>query len=64
MVEEINDKLIIPFLSDFKLEVNIELEQGIIDSNSDMTGISYLFGVKSLQRFFLVGDVQKVYYPR
>ena len=64
VVEEINDKLIVPFLTDFKLDMTIELEQGIIDANSDITGLSYLMGDKSLERFFLVGDVQKVYHPR
>lgn len=39
------------------LEMSIELEQGIIRKNNDMTGLNYLFGVNSLERFFLVGDV-------
>ena len=56
-VEETNDKLVYPFLKDFMLEMSIELEQGIIRKNNDMTGLNYLFGVNSLERFFLVGDV-------
>ena len=63
-VEETNDKLTYPFLPEFTLEMSIELEQGIIRKNNDISGLNYLFGVNILEKFFLVGDIQKVYHPR
>ena len=53
-----------PYLSQFALEMNMDLEQGLIEVNDDMTGLKAILGKKIYERFFLNGSLTKVYYPR
>ena len=52
-----------PYLPDIKMEMTLQLEQGLLERNNDWTGTGFFQDGSRFERFFLLGDVSKVYYP-
>ena len=44
MITEVKENIIYPYLSDFRMQMHIELEQGIAQKNTDRIGLQYLLG--------------------
>ena len=55
--------LIYPYLDLLKMEMTVQLEQGIIERNNDITGTGFFQDGPHFERFFLLGNVDKTFYP-
>ena len=63
-IEDISYDIIYPYLADYRAQITIEIEQGLLERCIDWTGIHSLFGRKEREQFFFFNQPQKVYYPR
>ena len=64
LVSEIKENLIYPYLPEFFMQIDIELERGVVLKDVDRTGITAMLGNQSQESFFLIGNQQKNYFPR
>ena len=53
---EIKSDITYPYLPDFNMRINIDLERGIVQKDNDWTGLSALLGHQNQESFYLIGN--------
>ena len=64
IISEVKPGLIFPYLQDYRLQIDVEVEMGIAEKDLDRIGIQAMLGLKLREIFYLIGDIQKTYFPR
>ena len=62
-IQEVKDNLIYPYIPSFKMSIDIEFEKALVEKSYDITGTRYLLNIEDQEKFFIIGDYQKNYFP-
>ena len=64
IISQVKTGLIFPYLQDYRLHIDVEVEMGVAEKDLDRIGVQAMLGMKLREIFYLIGDTQKTYFPR
>ena len=64
MITGVKEGIIYPYLPDYSVVMNVELNKGIVIRDLDVTGISAMLGSSDMDLFINIGGHEKNYFPR